>query len=252
MAQHARDIKPLFWLYQVYKFIIFYPLLGIGWSVIFFFFMLFLFLGLPAISTKLAIIWARYSSFITPMRVRVIGADNFEPGQSYVMVSNHQSQYDAFIIYGWLPVDFKCVMKIELRKVPIIGPGCYRMGHIFIDRTDHASALKAINSAKERITNGTSIIFFPEGTRSRSGELLPFKKGAFTFAVDIGLPLLPITIVGTKDILPDRTTALFPGNALLIIHKPIPVEGYHSGNLTELSDRVRAAIQSGLDRYGEK
>jgi 1-acyl-sn-glycerol-3-phosphate acyltransferase len=251
MASRARDIKPLFYLYQLYKFFLFYPLLGIGWSVLFSVFMAFFIVRLRTIAAKIAVLWARYSCLITPMSVRVTGLENLDPSRSYVLVANHQSQYDIFVIYGWLPVDFKWVLKIELRKVPIIGPFCHRMGHVFVDRSNTEAALAAINSARERIRNGTSIMFFPEGTRSRDGKLLPFKKGAFNFAVDIGLPVLPLSIIGTKDVLPDKTTALFPGRAHLVIHRPIPVEIYDRRNLDELMARARDAIQAGLDEYGD-
>ncbi len=147
-------------------------------------------------------------AWVTPMRVSVEGRENLDPKQSYVLVSNHQSQYDIFLLYGWLGVDFKWVMKKELRKVLGIGVACDRLGHIFIDRSNHAAALATLETAKERIVDGTSVIFFPEGTRSRDGQLKKFKKGAFRMAVDLGLPILPLTVTGTRDVLPAGTSDL--------------------------------------------
>lgn len=183
---------------------------------------------------------------MTPICVKVSGNENIDDSQSYVIVSNHQSQYDIFVLYGWLKVDFKWVMKQELRKVPGIGIGCEKVGHIFIDRSDHERALASLNEAKKKIVNGTSVIFFPEGTRSRDGVMKPFKKGAFKMALDLGLPVLPVTIINTRKILPPGTMKLFPGKARLIIHEPVSVAGYNDDNIQELMDKVHSVIGSAL------
>jgi 1-acyl-sn-glycerol-3-phosphate acyltransferase len=247
MPRRLRDNKVLFYLYQGYKFLVFFPLLGIGWSVLFSVFMALIAAGAYRAASRIPFLWARYSALIIPMTMQVIGIENIDPRQSYVIVANHLSQVDAFVIYGWLPMDFRFVMKKELRNVPVVGPSCFRLGHIYIDRSNHESSVKAINDARKKIRNGTSIFFFPEGHRSDAG-LLPFKKGAFKFTVDIGLPLLPMTIVGSGDILPANTTALFPGKAMLVIHKPIPVEGYNDSNIDELMARARDVISGGLEQ----
>ena len=234
-------------LYQPYKWLIFAPYLAV--STLFF----------GSLTVVLAVvtnpritsficgpIWSRLNGYLTPIRVGVTGRDNIDPTQSYVIVANHQSQYDIFVLYGWLGIDFKWVMKQELRKVPGIGIGCEKVGHIFIDRSNHEKALASLRAAKEKIVNGTSVIFFPEGTRSKDGSLGVFKKGAFKMAVDLRLPILPITIVGTRDILPTDTVDLFPGRARMIIHKPIDITGYTDDNLDELVDRARGVIESGL------
>ena len=244
-----RNIKILFYAYQLYKYVVFYPLLALST----------VFLGTLAslmaivfgakIATWNGVIWARFNSLITPMFVKVIGREKINKKQSYVVVANHQSQYDIFVIYGWLPLDFRWVMKMELRKVPILGYYCYKAGHIYIDRSDSKAAIDSINAAKSKMKNGTSVVFFPEGTRSVTGQLLEFKKGAFKFALDLGLPVLPITIIGTKEILPANSIGLFPGNAKLVIHKPIDIAGYTEKNIQELMDRAKESIQQGLDEH---
>jgi 1-acyl-sn-glycerol-3-phosphate acyltransferase len=186
--------------------------------------------------------WARTNIWLTPVLVRVRGREHIQKGQSYVVVSNHQSQYDIFVLYGWLGLDFKWVMKQELRQFPVLGKACASLGHIFIDRSDRTAAIESINAAKQKIQNGTSVIFFPEGTRSKTGQVGTFKKGAFKMALDLGIPLLPITIAGTRDILPTGTLDIFPGKADLIIHPPVPVEGYTEENLNELILVVRDII----------
>lgn len=234
-------------LYQPYKWLVFIPFLGV--TTIFFGFMgaLLVFILSPKLSSFLCgTTWARLNGYMTPMLVRVSGRENIDRRQSYIIVTNHQSQYDIFVLYGWLGIDFKWVMKQELRKVPGIGIGCEKVGHIFIDRSHPDRAIASLNAAKDRIINGTSVIFFPEGTRSRDGSLGEFKKGAFKMAVDLGLPILPITIVGTRNILPSNTFDLFPGKVRLIIHRPIEIAGIADNGVQQLMNRSRAAIQSGM------
>ena len=149
-----------------------------------------------------AIFWARINSFFTPMTVDVMGAANIDPDQSYVIVANHQSLYDIYVLYGWLGIDFKWVMKKELEKVPVLGPACKSLGHIFIDRSDTKSAVESINAARGKIKDGTSVLFFPEGSRNEGGKTGPFKKGAFKMALDLGIPILPVTLSGADQILP--------------------------------------------------
>ena len=240
--------RTLFWfLYQPYKYLVVAPVLGLATA---FFATLALVLSLFTSSreaSRLAgVPWARVMAWVTPMRVEVEGRENIDPHQSYVLVSNHQSQYDIFMLYGWLGVDFKWVMKQELRKVPGVGVACERLGHIFIDRSNHAAAIATLEAARTKIVDGTSVIFFPEGTRSTDGRLLRFKRGAFRMAVDLGLPILPLTVTGTRDVLPANTSDLMPGSARLIIHEPISIEGVTVEGCQELSDRVREVIASSL------
>lgn len=234
-------------LYKPYQIFIFMPFVGISTFV----------LGVCAYvsallispkfaSTVFATLWARLNSYVTPMFVTIRGLENIDKEQSYVIVSNHQSFYDIFILYGWIGIDFKWVMKASLKKVPFLGQACDKIEHIYIDRSNPEAAIESINQAKKRIVNGTSVVFFPEGTRSRTGELRSFKKGAFRFALDMGLPLLPITIIGTKDILPAKTLDLFPGKAKMIVHPPIPIEPYKDKDMQVLMDDARTVILSAI------
>lgn len=242
-----RKKKFIFELYQVYKVLFFYPFLAINTAVLGTIAAFLAILVHPRVASICGIIWSRLNSYFTPMFVRVKGKENINKNQSYIIVANHQSQYDIFVLYGWLPMDFKWVMKIQLRKVPFLGYACYKIGHVFIDRSNPHAAVDSINKARERITNGTSIVFFPEGHRSDDGNLIPFKKGAFKFALDMQLPLLPATILGTRDILPSNTTDLFPGRAKLVFHKPIDISPYTEENIEDLMEETRKRIQKGLD-----
>jgi len=235
------------WLYQPYKYLVFAPVVALVTAVLSLLAFVSSFVLPSRIAGQLcAVPWARILALMTPMRVRVEGRDNIDPRQSYVLASNHQSQYDIFVLYGWLGIDFRWVMKQELRSVPGIGMACSRLDHIFIDRSNHAAAMASLDDAKKKIVDGTSVMFFPEGTRSRDGKLKSFKRGAFRMAVDLGLPILPLTVTGTRDVLPPDTSDLLPGSARLIIHPPVLVEGKDAGDCQNLSDEVREIIASAL------
>jgi 1-acyl-sn-glycerol-3-phosphate acyltransferase len=243
-------LKKILWiLYQPYKWLIFFPLVALSTLIFGSLAAILVFIVNPKTAGFLSgVPWARVNAFITPIIVKVSGRKNIDRNKSYVIVSNHQSQYDVLMIYGWLGVDFKWIMKQELRKVPALGIACERLGHIFIDRSDPVSAVASLKAAKEKITNGTSMMFFPEGTRSKDGTLGKFKKGAFKMAFDLGLPVLPVTITGTRNILPAGTLNLFPGKAKMIIHEPIEITGYNNDNLKDLIEKSREIIMSGLEK----
>lgn len=194
--------------------------------------------------------WARLIAYLTPMRVEIEGAEHIDPEQSYVVVANHQSQYDIPLIYGFCGLDLRWVMKAEIGKLPFIAQGCRAIGHIFIDRGNPDQARQAINSAVGRLPPGTGVLFFPEGTRSRTGELIKFRKGAFRVAVDRNLPVLPMTVVGTREMLPPGSFRIRPGCARLVVHPPIqPGGGTVDEAVTELCSRARAAIAAPLAQH---
>lgn len=197
-------------------------------------------------SRYIAVLWARMCTIVAPVFLKVKGRENIDPKQSYVIVANHQSHFDIFIVYGWLGIDFKWVMKNSLRKAPGIGITCEKMEHVFIDRSNTQSALKSINEAKNKIKDGTSIFFFPEGTRSETTEIKKFKKGAFRMALDLGLPILPVTINGTHGILPKNSLNLLPGKAEMIIHKPIKTSHFSLENISDLVYKTRKTIEKDL------
>jgi len=247
-------IKLLRLIYLPYQWLIFTPL-----AIIFTLFFGFLAVILAFVSNaKIAslvggVIWAKLIGCLTPIFVSVRGRENIKANQSYVIISNHQSFYDIFLIYGWLGIDAKWVMKQELRKIPGLGIGSEKIGHIFIDRSNSNAAISSINKAKKKIINGTSIIFFPEGTRKNNAlELGAFKKGAFKLALDLKLPILPISIVGTRNILPPSSAKLFPGKVKLIIHPPIEIQEYNNENIDSLILKSREIIKNGIELNNSK
>ena len=239
-------MKSILWLlYQPYKWLVFVPVLGLSAAL---FSVIAVVLGAivspRAGSMAGGICWSRLCSFLTPMTVTVKGREYIDRRQSYIIVSNHQSHFDIFVLYGWLFMDIKWVMKKELRKVPFIGWACDKLEFIYIDRSDNQKAIESLNAARERIVNGTSAIFFPEGTRSKDGKIAPFKKGAFRMAIDLGLPLLPITINGPRRILPSGSFNLFPGRAGIIIHPPVSTAELKEADLQDLMLKCRDLITS--------
>ncbi|MFH1092085.1 MAG: 1-acylglycerol-3-phosphate O-acyltransferase [Pseudomonadota bacterium] len=240
--------KVLSLIYIPYRYLVFVPLLAVFTLVLGVSAMVLVQVFSPRfVSLVCGVTWAKLNGLITPVLVKVVGRENIEKKQSYVVVSNHQSEYDIIVLYGWLGIDFRWVMKMELRQVPILGYACEKMGHIYIDRSNARAAFNSLKEAKKKVVGGASVLFFPEGPRSLSGQLDDFKRGAFVVALELGLPILPVTIVGTRNILPPKTLKLLPGRARIVIHKPIDTSEYNKRTAGKLIERVRLAIQSSLD-----
>ena len=162
-------------------------------------------------------------------------------------MANHQSHYDVLALIGYLPLPLKWVMKMELRKVPIFGIACEKVGHIYIDRGNSEKAQKSLKAAVEKIQAGSSVVFFPEGTRSSDGKLHSFKKGGFVMALEAQVPILPVTVVGGRKVLPKTSLRILPGNMKIIMHKPIPVNEYTYETREKLIEQVRKVIEKDLE-----
>lgn len=177
-------------------------------------------------------VWARSFCRLMFLPVTVDGAENLTPGQSYVFVANHQSMYDVWVVYGWLPVIFKWLMKAELRKVPFVGLGCQMAGHIFIDRRSPRAAVESLKQVSAQLKDGVCTVIFPEGTRSRTGEMGKFKRGAFQIALDLNLPVVPISLSGCYQV-------MRPG-AWYITHHPMHMHIGKPIDLTQFPDSASA------------
>jgi 1-acyl-sn-glycerol-3-phosphate acyltransferase len=237
-----------FWPYQVYLWLVFYPLgvlltLLTGWITV----LVAVVWSPEAASRYIAASWGKLMCWITPVWVTVDGAENADSNRTYVVVCNHQSQFDIFLVYGWLKLDLKWVLKAELRKVPAVGIGCEKAGHIFVDRGNPEQTRKSVGDALDRVRGGVGILFFAEGTRSEDGRLMPFKKGAFRVATSQQLPILPVTIVGTRDIQKPKSMLIFPGRIRMVIHPAIEMDsGGDAGSISALMEQTRAVITSAL------
>lgn len=237
--------KFLYTLYQPYKWLFFFPFL-IANTLFFSLIGLLISLFSQKAGGYCGVLWARINMLATPVFLDISGKEHIQKMSSYIIVLNHQSYYDIFLIYGWLGIDIKWVMKQELRKIPGFGICCEKIGHIFIDRSNTQVAIESMNKVKQKLVNGTSVVIFPEGTRSKTGELAPFKRGAFRLAIDLGLPILPITLKGETGILPYNLLNLVPGKAEMLIHKPVDVKKYADDEINNLMNEVSAIISSAL------
>ena len=187
--------------------------------------------------------WSRAFFWLLFLPVSVDGEEHIQPGQSYVFVSNHQSMFDVWLIYGWLPVIFKWLMKAELRKVPFIGSGCKAAGHIFVERRNAKAALESLKEVEKQLVGGVSTVIFPEGTRSENGEVGRFKRGAFQIALDLGLPVIPLSLTGCYEVMPKGKAFVHRHPVHMHIGEPIDLKQFEDPN--EAIEAVRNAVING-------
>lgn len=191
--------------------------------------------------------WGRSICWLANVKVRVEGAENLIPGQTYIFVGNHVSQFDIFSFQGYFPHDFRWIAKKELFRIPFFGPAMRRAGIIPIDRSHGREALKSLNMAAEHIANGTSVLIFPEGTRSSDGHLKPFKTGAVMLAIKAGVPVVPIGFNGTFAALPKGKLLADSGEVTIRIGTPIPTENYKPADKQELAHHLQEKVAALLD-----
>ena len=168
-------------------------------------------------------IWSKLTCYLALCRVKVVGREKINPRQSYVFVANHQGSFDIFLIYGFLNQNIKWVQKQSLRKLPFVGFASERAGHVFVDNTTAAARASTIERAKNQITDGVSMVIFPEGSRSLTGKMKSFKRGAYHIARDMQLSIVPLTLNGPYDVLKRNSRLIEPGRLELVIHDPIPL-----------------------------
>ncbi len=191
-------------------------------------------------------LWSIITCYTAFCPVKVYGRENIDKNQSYIFVANHQGAFDIFLIYGFLNHNFRWIMKQELKKIPFVGAACATAGHIFVDRSSTSSIKASLGKARRELNGGLSVVVFPEGSRSKTGKMGQLKKGAFQLATDLNLPIVPVTIEGSYQIMPRGTYTLHPTPLKLVIHKPIPTSGLTTDDIPALIERSRTAISSGF------
>ncbi len=175
---------------------------------------------------RLARRWSRAILRMSGVQVRVVGAERISDDEPFVVASNHQSWFDVFALVAHFPGRARFVAKQELEGIPIFGRAWRVCGHISIDRSDRNRAIASLQEAGGRIWDEDKvIIMFPEGTRSRDGGLKPFKKGAFILAIQAGVPILPVAVVGSRAVMPKGSWRIRPGEIEIRVGTPIPVAG---------------------------
>lgn len=193
--------------------------------------------------------WAQFIIRILLLPVKVEGRENLVKGQSYVFVANHQGAFDIFLIYGFLSRNFKWMMKRQLRQMPFVGKACESAHHIFVDKRGASKIRETYDRARQTLQGGMSLVVFPEGARSFTGHMGVFKRGAFMLADDIELPVVPLTINGSFDIMPrTRDMKWVVWHPLrLTIHKPILPIGKGADNIKYLEQESYKVVMSGLE-----
>ncbi len=197
---------------------------------------------------KVGRIWAKCILRLSNIKVTVKGLSNLNPGGSYIYMPNHMSNLDIPVLQAYLPVQFRWLAKAELFKIPIFGYAMKRAGYISIDRSDRKSAIESLNTVAKIIRDGVSVVIFPEGTRSSTYDIQPFKKGGFFLAVDSGAPIIPVIIHGTGRIMPKKQISIKPGNVTLEISTPIESSNYTRKTKNDLIKKVRHVILKSLEK----
>ena len=193
-------------------------------------------------------LWARFILWTLFIPVKVEGRGNLREGQSYVFVSNHQGAFDIFLIFGYLCRNFKWMMKQGLKKIPFVGYACIKSNQIFVDKRGPSKIKQAYDHARDILRHGTSVVVFPEGARTFTGRMGNFRRGAFMLADELGLPVVPLTINGSFNIMPRTSDWHFVRwhRLSLTIHKPIEPVGQGADNVRNAMDKSYAAISSAL------
>ena len=188
--------------------------------------------------------WARTLLRVGRIRVHLEGLENIPAGKPCVLVSNHASAADIPILFGSLPIQFRIIAKDSLFHIPVLG-WCMRLaGYISINRTNPKKALRSLKKAARQIREGYPAVVFPEGTRSRTGELQPFKTGAFLLAIESGVPVVPVGISGSFEILVRGSIRIKPDAQVSVrIGPPIVTEGYASKDRRGLAEQAQKAVE---------
>ena len=193
-------------------------------------------------------IWSKVVLRVLLLPIHVEGREHLHPRQSYVFVANHQGPVDIFLIYGYLGRNFKWMMKKALRKMPLVGVACEKARHIFVDKSGLKAIKETIDKARATLQNGTSLVVFPEGSRTFTGHMGLFRKGAFQLADDLQLPVVPVTIDGSFDVLTRMAGFNFVHwhPLRLVIHEPIPPVGEGKEDIKHTMEEAYRVIMNSL------
>ena len=193
--------------------------------------------------------WSWLILATTGVEVSVSGLERLEAGKTYVFVANHQSIYDIPCLFWSIPYQLRIIAKESLGSFPMLGPHLKRTGHLLVDRK-HPDRAGIIGWASRLTANGLSLIIFPEGTRSRTGMLGKFKGGSIMLAMQAGLPLVPISVIGSRHVMKKGELTTKPGRVSLIVHDPIPTVPNPEPSVTEvrvLAERIREVIRPAVE-----
>jgi 1-acyl-sn-glycerol-3-phosphate acyltransferase len=194
--------------------------------------------------------WSRLILETTRVRVVVEGLDRITPGTTYVFVSNHQSIYDTPVVFASLPYQVRIIAKESLARFPVLGWHLKRGGHLFVDRRrpDRAGILARWRAL---VSEGLSLIIYAEGTRSPDGHVARFKAGSFLLAIEAGLPIVPVALIGTRRVMPKGRLRTEPADVMLIVHDPIQPPALDAPTVRDakaLADRAHAIVSAAVEQ----
>jgi 1-acyl-sn-glycerol-3-phosphate acyltransferase len=189
--------------------------------------------------------WSSLILRTTGVRVIVTGAERLDPGRSYVLASNHQSIYDIPILFATLPLQLRIVAKASLGSLPFLGWHLQRTGHLLVNRKNPGADI--VRKMRRLVSESHSLLVFPEGTRSVDGRVGRFKKGSFLVAIDAGLPVVPVSVAGSRHVMTKGRLMVRPGAVRLTVHDPIPSAGVTRDQVIEFGNRVRDIVRRDVD-----
>jgi 1-acyl-sn-glycerol-3-phosphate acyltransferase len=197
------------------------------------------------IGHRVARTWASWILRTTRVHVDVTGVDTIDPRRSYVFAANHQSIYDIPILFASLPLQLRIVAKASLGRVPFLGWHLARTGHLLVDRQRPGAGV--VKKMARLVSDRHSLIAFPEGTRSVDGAVARFKGGPFVLALEAGIPVVPISIAGSRHVMKKGRLMVCPGTVSMTVHPPIETAGVSRDSVRELADRVRETVRQDVD-----
>ncbi len=199
--------------------------------------------------------WAKCVVKIGGVKIIINGEENIPTNQPAIYVSNHQSNFDVPVIYASLPIHFGWLAKQELFQVPLFGAAMKKVDCVPIDRSNRRKMMSSINAAAKRIKNGTSVVIFPEGTRSPDGNLQPFKKGALLIAAKAQVPVVPIAIYGSYELLPKDRWTVTAGTVIVNFLPSLTTDDLKGNDLELLTqtahDQIATSLQGAMSNGGK-
>ncbi|MCD6193207.1 MAG: 1-acyl-sn-glycerol-3-phosphate acyltransferase [Candidatus Aminicenantes bacterium] len=190
----------------------------------------------------------RISPAVLGLRLKVFGRESIDPHKNYVFMANHLSFLDGPLLFLVIPQPVRVILKREIFRIPFVGIGMKMVDFVPVDRRGVQGGKKAIQKAAQLMKErGYSFLIFPEGTRSRTGEMQAFRRGGFFLALESGAPIVPITVKGTFELMPRGSFFCRPGQIEVIFHPPVSTKGYTPENMPELIELVRKKILTGLE-----
>ncbi len=200
-----------------------------------------------SISLKITKLWGFCLIKCIGVKPEVHGLEHIAPDRPYIYAANHQSFFDIFVLLAVLPPTVRFLAKIELFAIPLFGQALSRAGSLPVDRSNRQAAMKSIDRAARAVREGGSIIIFPEGTRATTPELLPFKKGGFVLAIKSGQPIVPVSLSGSRFIMPRGGRRVRSGPLRVVFGQPIPTDTYKTKTKDALMSLLQEVIEANYD-----